>query len=198
MEDQHYFYLIIILSISYLLLKFIFTRQTNHKIINLPPSPNSLPIIGHLHLLKLPLHRTLTHLSHKHGHIIFLKFGTRNVLVISSVVAVEEIFTKYDVVFANRPKSLAGEILNYNYSTMGSCSYGDKWRNLRRLTTLEIFSQSRLATFVHVREDEVRLMLKQLFKISGENTAKVEMKSKFTEISFNVMMRTTAGKRYSG
>ncbi|KAK0574124.1 hypothetical protein LWI29_018515 [Acer saccharum] len=177
-----------------LILKHLFHKQTQHK--NLPPSPpNSFPIIGHLHLLKEPIHSELQNLSNKYGSILKLSFGNRNVLLLSSPAAVEEVFSKNDVVFANRPRLLVGKYLNYNYTAVGSAPYGQHWRNLRRLMSLEIFSTSRLKTFQSIREDEVRLLLKNLHQSSSQ---KVEMKSKLSEQSFNVIMRMVAGKRYFG
>ena len=197
MEGAPWFNFALLFVFLLVVSKFVFKRHANPR--NLPPSPPALPIIGHLHLLKEPLHRTLHELSEKYGHILFLRCGTRKVLVISSPSAVEECFTKKDIIFANRPRMLAGKHLNYNYKTIGFCSYGDHWRNLRRLTTLELFSTSRLAMFTSVRQDEVRLLVKQLFQDSSrEKLTKVELRPKLLDLSFNIMLRTIAGKRYYG
>ncbi|TXG52482.1 hypothetical protein EZV62_021651 [Acer yangbiense] len=181
-----------------LILKHLFHKQTQYK--NLPPSPpNSFPIIGHLHLLKEPIHSELQNLSNKYGSILKLSFGNRNVLLLSSPAAIEEVFSKNDVVFANRPRLLVGKYLNYNYTSVGASPYGQHWRNLRRLMALEIFSTSRLKTFQSIRGDEVRLLLKNLHQSSSQSSfTKVEMKSKLSELSFNVIMRMVAGKRYFG
>ena len=125
----------IFLLSSFILLNFILKRKANYK--NLPPSPAAIPIIGHLHLLKEPLHRSLHNLTEKHGPILFLRFGTREVLVVSSASIIEECFTKNDIIFTNRPRIIAGKHLGYDYKGMGFTSYGDHWRHLRRLTTLE-------------------------------------------------------------
>lgn len=173
-------------------------RDENPK--NLPPSPPALPIIGHLHLLKEPLHRTLHEMTEKYGKVLFLRFGTRKVLVVSSLPAIEECFTKNDIVFANRPRLLAGQHLNYNFKAMGFANYGDHWRNLRRLTTLEIFSTNRLAMFSGVRREEVQLLVKQLFQdqSSTGKWTKVKLRPKLVELAFNIMMKMIAGKRYYG
>ncbi|TYH17815.1 hypothetical protein ES288_A05G220600v1 [Gossypium darwinii] len=165
---------------------------------NLPPSPPALPIIGHLHLLKEPFHRTLHQLSQKYGPILLLQFGTRKVLIVSSASAAEECFTKNDIIFANRPQMLAGKHLNYNYSTIGLAPYGDYWRNLKRLTTVELFSTSRLAMFAGIRQEEVQLLLKELFLASTRKPAKVELSSKLMDLVFNIILRMIAGKRYYG
>ncbi|MED6206761.1 hypothetical protein PIB30_029849, partial [Stylosanthes scabra] len=97
--------------------------------------------------------------------MVFLKLGTRKALVVSSPEAVEECLTKNnDIIFANRPQTLASKNLNYDSKTIGSASYGDHWRSLRRLTTLELFSTNRLAMLECVREEEVQFLVKQLFQ----------------------------------
>ncbi|CAK9183277.1 unnamed protein product [Ilex paraguariensis] len=165
---------------------------------NLPPRPvPTLPVIGHLHLLKQPLHRTLHKLSEKAGPIISLRFGNRLVVVVSSSSAAEECFTKNDIVLANRPRFTIGKYIGYNYSTIGGSSYGDHWRNLRRLGTLEIFSASRLNMFLSTRQDEIKRLLCYLRQNSvNGGFAKVDLRSKLSELSFNVIMRMISGKRY--
>jgi len=64
--------------------KFLLQKRKQGKISNLPPSPFALPIVGHLHLLKQPIQRTLHSLSEKHGPIFSLKLGSRLAVVISS------------------------------------------------------------------------------------------------------------------
>ncbi|CAK8576954.1 unnamed protein product [Lathyrus sativus] len=180
-----------------ILLKLTQKKQSNHK--NLPPSPPSLPLIGHLHLIKQPLHRSLHNLANTYGHVFFIHVGTRNILVVSSPSAVEECLSNNDLTFANRSVTLAGKYLNYNNTTLGFSSYGDIWRKLRRLTTMELFSANRLAMFTKVREDEVKLLIKQIFEgCKGEIMSKVDLKTKTLELSFNIMLRVISGKRYYG
>ncbi|XP_050218836.1 cytochrome P450 81Q32-like isoform X1 [Mercurialis annua] len=198
MEGNHWLNWAVLVPVLFFLLaaKFMFHKLKIPK--NLPPSPPARPIVGHFHLLKQPVHQTLHELAKKYGEILFLRYGNRKVLVISSPSAVEECFTKNDVIFANRPRSLAGKHLNYNCTTMGSCNYGDHWRNLRRLTTIELFSTSRTASFSGIRTEEVRSLLKQLFLNSKGESSKVSLTSKFLELTFNNMMRMIAGKCYYG
>ncbi|XP_065875771.1 cytochrome P450 81Q32-like [Euphorbia lathyris] len=163
------------------------------------PSPPAIPIIGHLHLLKLPLlHHTLHNLSQKYGPIISLRFGSLPVLVVSSPSAAEECFTKNDIVFANRPRFILGKYLAYNYTTVAQASYGDHWRNLRRVSTIEIFSTHRLNVLRSIRKDEVERLVKNLCSSSVEDFGKVEVKSKFQNLTYNIMVRMISGKSYYG
>ncbi|XP_015890251.2 cytochrome P450 81Q32 [Ziziphus jujuba] len=196
MED-FMLYAFLSLIIFFLALKLLSTAQPHQK--NLPPSPpNSLPIIGHLHLLKSPVHRTLHRLSQKYGPVITLWFGSRRVVVVSSPKAVEECFTKNDIVLANRPSLLMGKHVGYNNTNLVSSPYGDHWRNLRRIGSAEIFSSSRLNMFSDTRKDEIMCLLRKLSRNSVEDFAKVELKSMLLELTINNIMRMVAGKRYFG
>ncbi|XAR48395.1 Isoflavone 2'-hydroxylase [Bertholletia excelsa] len=187
MEALHYFLLFILF---YFLNRYL--RQKSHK---LPPSPPfSLPIIGHLHLLKPPLHRTLAKISGRHGPVLLLWFGSRRVLLVSSPSVTEECFTKNDIAFANRPKLLAGQHLGYNYTTLVWASYGPHWRNLRRIASIQLLSTHRLQMASKIRSEEVRSLLSRLFK----GPSIVNMKEAFFELTLNNMMRMIAGKRYYG
>lgn len=166
---------------------------------NLPPIPVPVvPVIGHLHLLKEPLHRNLYNLSEKYSPVFRLQLGCSRAVVVSSPIAVQECFTKNDVLFANRPLSAAGKYLGYNNTNMVASPYGEHWRNLRRLAAMEIFSAARLNLFLPIRKDEIKRLLLKLYENSRYDYAHVELKSKLPELSFNIIMRMVAGKRYFG
>lgn len=199
--EMSWFYcinLLVFLCVFFLILSKLFhVGKKQHQ----PPSPpSSLPFIGHLHLLnKEPLHRSLYNLCSKYGPIISLKFGWKSAVIISSPSAFEECFTKNDVILANRPPFLVGKLLNYNHTTVVAAPYGPHWRNLRRVMTLEIFSTARLNDFLGVRQEEVKMLLKKLHRISStaqRRWTKVEMKSRLSKLSFNIIMMMASGKRY--
>ncbi|KAJ0615183.1 putative cytochrome P450 [Helianthus annuus] len=165
---------------------------------NLPPGPLSLPIVGHLHLLKQPLHETLLNLSHKFGPVMLLRFGIRPVVVVTSPSAVEECFTKTnDIVFANRPLMPSVKHINYNYTTMGAAPYGDLWRALRRVAASELLSTARLDATTHLREHEVKLMCRKLIKQSSHDQV-VDLKCWFRDLLNNITTMALMGKRYHG
>ncbi|KAG2261288.1 hypothetical protein Bca52824_068367 [Brassica carinata] len=141
------FYLILSLFLSLTL--FFGTRRRK---LNLPPSPAwSFPVIGHLHLLKMPLQQSFLSLSKSLGgaSIFSLRLGcSRLVFVVSSHSVAEECFTKNDIVFANRPEFIFAKHMGYNCTTMVSAPYGDNWRNFRRIGAIEIFSSLRLDSFL--------------------------------------------------
>ncbi|XP_043714448.1 cytochrome P450 81Q32-like [Telopea speciosissima] len=192
---------VVVLSFFYSLLflaLFSISKSLLLKRKNLPPSgPLCLPVIGHLYLFKKPLYRTLAQISGHYGPILLLRFGSRRVLLVSSPSAAEECLTTNDIVFANRPRLLAGKHLGFNYTQLPWAPYGQHWRNLRRISTLELFSSTRLQMFSNVRIGEVRSLLRQL-AAAGDSFKTVDMNSMFFELTLNVMMMMIAGKRYYG
>ncbi|KAK6123756.1 hypothetical protein DH2020_042500 [Rehmannia glutinosa] len=119
-------------------------------------------------------------------------------VVVSSPAIVEECFTKNDVVLAGRPRLIINKYIGYNNTTLVDSSYGDYWRNLRRLTTVEVFSTAQLNTFQSIRHDEIKLILKKIYKNSYKNFTRVELRSLFSELTFNNITRMVDGKRYFG
>lgn len=189
MEDNIFNILYLLLFL--IILKLLFFRKRDK---NPPPSPPSLPVIGNLHQLKQPLHRILHAPLHKYGPIFSLRFGSQPVLVVSSASAAEECFTTNDIVFANRFPSIKTKYLGYNNTILLVASYRDQWRNLRRISSPEILSTHRLNSFLEIRNDETLNLLRNLARASN----KVEFRSIFQDLTFNIIMRMVCVKRYYG
>ncbi|KAK9163761.1 hypothetical protein Syun_004663 [Stephania yunnanensis] len=167
-----------------------------------PSNPLSLPIIGHLHLIiKKPLHRTLANLAKRYGPVMFLRYGSRRVLVASSASTIQQCLTTNDIAFGNRPHLVVGEYLGYNFTSLVWSRFGDHWRSLRRILTVEIFSGTRLQMYSSLRVEEVHSLIKQVLLKANcdyDKFTRVEFKMMFFELMLNIMMRTISGKRYCG
>ncbi|XAR61936.1 Isoflavone 2'-hydroxylase [Bertholletia excelsa] len=183
MENLFYFFVL------FLALLFIF-KHSFHGNYKLPPSPLALPIIGHIHLIKNPPHEALQRLSSRYGPVLYLRFGSRSTVVVSSPSAVEECFTKNDVLFASRPKTMAGDCLTYDYSAFIWAPYGHLWRSLRRLAAIELFSSRSLQRSSVVRDEETRTLVSHMLRVR-----QVELKHWFSVLAFNIIMRLVAGDR---
>lgn len=170
-----------------------------HRLRNLPPTPfPALPIVGHLHLLrKPPLHKALYDVGKRYGQVLFLRFGSRPVVLVSSAAAAEECFTKNDIVFANRPKLLTGKHLGYNFTSLPFSPYGERWRNLRRISTVEVLSSYRIQQLAGIRAEEVKELVRNLFHLSTCDPM-VVLKPPLHDFTFNVMSRMIFGKKYYG
>nr|ANC33510.1 1,3,7-trihydroxyxanthone synthase [Hypericum perforatum] len=190
MEDL-YLYVAVLVSviIGY---KVLFGKKLNY-----PPGPRAYPIVGHLPVLKPPLYQYFESVSKKLGPVLLFWMGKVPVLVVSSPEAFEECFTKNDVVFADRPKSMSGEHLTYDYTFLVWAPHGPIWKSLRRLTFSEIFSIKALQRSAYIREEEIRHLAGRLLKYSVKgNNSKVDMKHMFALLTSSVIMRVAAGKRH--
>ncbi|CAO2831750.1 unnamed protein product [Amaranthus hypochondriacus] len=185
-----------IFATFFFLYKIIQSLKPNNK--KHPPSPPSYPILGHLHLLKPPFHRTLQSLAQRYGPIFSLKLGLQRALVVSSAWAAEECFSQNDVVFANRPKFIVGQHLGYNHSILIWSPYGDYWRNLRRVTTITMLSMRRINEAGPTRKVEIRNMIMDLLESSnfGSGTQKVNMNEVLSKLARNFVMRIVNGKSW--
>ncbi|WCJ35333.1 Cytochrome P450 82A3 [Euphorbia peplus] len=188
--------------IAILILYWLFLKSQNSSKKKSPPQPGGAwPIIGHLPLLaaKQPAQIILGNLADKYGPIFTIKFGVHQTLVVSNSDIAKECLTTNDRVFAGRPKSLGTEILGYNYHMFGLASYGDYWRQMRKITTLELLSSHRLDKVKHVREAEVKAAVKELYREWNRKKNEkyfLNMTQWFFDITSNVVLKIIIGKRY--
>ncbi|KAF9600945.1 hypothetical protein IFM89_014072 [Coptis chinensis] len=182
----------ILIFVILLITKYLFQRLIHQ---NLLPRPVTLPLLGHLHLLKKPIHTTLQSLSLKNGPIIFLKFGFCNVLTVSSPTYVEEIFTTNDINFANCPNFVAGQYLGQNYTALGWAPYGKHYRNLRRIASTKIFSTNRLILSSHLCREEIKCSVKEMFSQTKLDEWKfIDVSSMLFDLTINIMMMIVVGR----
>ncbi|KAG5606469.1 hypothetical protein H5410_027961 [Solanum commersonii] len=197
------------LAISFLsffyLRKLFFAVHTQNR--GVPEPTGAWPIIGHLHLLngsQMP-HKIFGQMAEKYGHIFQLKLGVNQVVIVSDHKIAKECFTTNDRAFANRPKSIASEILGYNYAMFGLGPYGPYWREIRKIVTIEFLSARRIKMLKHVREFEVKLAVRETYEYWLKNNSssnlngavKMEMKEWFGNLIMNTMVKMLFGVQYT-
>ncbi|KAL6847297.1 hypothetical protein ACP4OV_023150 [Aristida adscensionis] len=159
------------------------------------PSPPALPVVGHLHLLKKPLHRSLAALAARHGGgagLLALRFGARPVLFVSSPAVADECFTVHDVALADRPGLASRRLITDDCPSIATAGYGPLWRHLRRLATVHALCAHRLAATAAARDAEARAMAAKLWRAAP---GAVSVKATAYEFVVNVIMAMVAGER---
>ncbi|GJZ82823.1 cytochrome P450 71A1-like protein [Tanacetum coccineum] len=97
-----------------------------------------------------------------------LKFGSKSIVVGSSVAMAKVFLKTMDINFACRPKTAAGKYTTYNYSDITWSPYGPYWRQARKLCVVELFSARRLDSFEYIRVEEKESLINVVHKSSGE------------------------------
>ncbi|KAH6768084.1 hypothetical protein C2S51_013420 [Perilla frutescens var. frutescens] len=120
---------------------------------NLPPAPWKLPLIGNMHnLVGAVPHRALHKLSLTFGPVMGIQLGELPAVVISSAAAAKQVMKTHDLNFASRPPIIVAEIVSYGCTSITFGPYGDYWRQLRKICTLELLSAKRVQSFRSLRE----------------------------------------------
>lgn len=163
----------------------------------MPPGPFSWPIIGNLHQLSLPAHRTLADLAHKYGPIMFLRFGSIPTLVISSSEMAKLFLKSHDLVFASRPPITAGKYLFYNFKDILTAPYGEYWRQMRKLCVTKLLTAKRIESFRHVREEETCMMIRSIWEESERGRIAVNVSKAIYTLTSNIVWRILASKKIS-
>lgn len=143
------------------------TKKSTPK---LPPGPWKLPLIGNMHQLttdSLP-HHSLTKLAMKYGPLMHLKLGEVSNIIVSSPEIAKEVLKTHDTTFANRPFLLAADILAYNSTGISFSPYGNYWRQLRKICSMELLSASRVKSFQSIREEEVSNFIRTMYRSEGQ------------------------------
>ncbi|KAM0945597.1 putative cytochrome P450 [Dioscorea sansibarensis] len=152
------------------------SKPNKHNTINLPPGPTIIPIIGNLLLLRKNLLRIeplLRHLRAKHGPVLSLPLTSRSrpTIFISDRILVHEALIQKGAVFADRPPTLADNLIISNQLRISSAPYGPLWRHLRRNLFSEILHPSRIKLFSSTRRCALDILLHDLQSLSSSSAA---------------------------
>ncbi|PAN04407.1 hypothetical protein GQ55_1G062900 [Panicum hallii var. hallii] len=191
----YYLYLFSALLLPLLLLKL--TRRGDDSGLRLPPGPWRLPVIGSLHhLLGSPLpHRAMAGIARRLGApLIYLRLGEVPVVVASSPDAAREFMKTHDVSFATRPWTPTMRVFVEDGEGLVFARYGALWRQLRKISILELLSARRVHSFRGVREEEARRLVAAV-AAAGEGAA-VNVSERIAVLITDTAVRSMIGDRF--
>lgn len=187
---------LLLTSLLFFLMLVKYWKQSEGSKGKLPPGPKPLPIIGNLHQLSshglgLP-HHAVTKFCNKYGPVMKLQLGQLVAVIISSPEAAKEVLKTNESSFAQRPEVYAVEVMSYDHSSIVFSPYNDYWRQLRKISVLELLSAKRVQSFKSIREDEVWDLVE--FIASSERQC-INLSKHIFAMTNNVVSRAAFGKK---
>ncbi|BAT80611.1 hypothetical protein LR48_Vigan07g013300 [Vigna angularis] len=166
------------------------TRNSNSKL--LPPGPRKLPLIGNIHQIGSQTHTSLATLARQHGPLMYMQLGELCCIVVSSAEMAKEVMNTHDIIFANRPRVLAADVINYGSKSMSFSPYGSYWRQMRKICTMELLTQKRVESFRSIRLQELSNFVKEISLSEG---SPVNLTEKINSLSYGLISRILFGKK---
>ncbi|KAJ4871347.1 hypothetical protein Rs2_47016 [Raphanus sativus] len=160
----------------------------------LPPSPPSLPIIGHLHfLLSVLVHRSLQKLSSKYGSILYLHIFSSPIVLVSSASVAYEIFRAHDVNISSRGFPPTEASLFAGSFSFISAPNGDYWKFMKKVLVTNLLGPQALKRSRKVCADELGRFYDNLFKKALKNET-VEIFEEALKLTNNSICKLIMGR----
>ncbi|XP_057792635.1 salviol synthase-like [Salvia miltiorrhiza] len=184
--------LVLCISLVFLLSTFIFLKNGSQKSNGkFPPGPRKLPLIGNIHNLKGAVpHRALHRLAQKFGPTMGLQLGEVSAVVISSPDVAKQVMKTHDVNFASRPPITTAEIISYGCTSITFSPYGEYWRQLRKICTMELLSAKRVESFRSLREEVFADLSRRFASMEG---SEINFSEEFCTANYAVISRAAIG-----
>ncbi|CAH2045494.1 unnamed protein product [Thlaspi arvense] len=116
--------------LSTLFLFLFFSKKPKKNGVNLPPSPPSLPIIGHVHhLFSGSVHKSFQKISSKYGPFLHLRIFNVPIVLVSSASVAYEIFKDHDMSVSSHDAIGMEECLVFGSFGFTNAPYGDYWKS---------------------------------------------------------------------
>ncbi|KAJ4825954.1 hypothetical protein Tsubulata_011188 [Turnera subulata] len=187
------------------ILTMLLLRGKGDKGLKHPPSPPSLPVIGHLHLLGRLPHVSLFKLSKKYGPIMRVKMGSIPSIIISSAEYSKVVLKDLDLETCSRPPATVPGKMSYNFLDVAFAPYSEYWREMRKIIIFELLSMKKVQMLWYAREAQMDNLLhslnhaypnpinitKKIFEITdgfigtvafGKSYGKVSFKNELSEV----------------
>ncbi|CAI0409638.1 unnamed protein product [Linum tenue] len=129
-----------------------------------PPGPRKLPVIGNLHQMVGPSlpHRRLADLAQEYGPLMLMELGEISCLVVSSPEWAKRIMQTHDATFADRSTLPAVDVIFYGGRDIVFAPHGEFWREMKKVSVVELFGAARVRSFRPIREQETGKLVESI------------------------------------
>ncbi|TFY83648.1 hypothetical protein EWM64_g367 [Hericium alpestre] len=129
----------------------------------LPPGPSGKPLIGNL--LDMPKeydYKTFAQWGEQYGGIVSLNILGQSIIILNTTQAVSDMLDKKSSIYSDRPYlTMACELVGLK-KLLGLSTYGDRFREYRRMLFRVMGSKSSMARYQNVEELETHRFLKRV------------------------------------
>uniref|UniRef100_J3N1R5 flavonoid 3'-monooxygenase n=2 Tax=Oryza brachyantha TaxID=4533 RepID=J3N1R5_ORYBR len=175
---------------------YVFFSRAGKSRAPLPPGPRGWPVLGNLPQLGGKTHQTLHEMTKVYGPLIRLRFGSSDVVVAGSASVAAQFLRTHDANFSSRPHNSGGEHMAYNGRDIVFGPYGPRWRTMRKVCAVNLFSARALDDLRAFREREAALMVRSLAKASATPESPAVVLGKEVNVcTTNALSRAAVGRR---
>ncbi|KAI6683201.1 hypothetical protein NL676_029114 [Syzygium grande] len=128
-------------------------------------------------------------LAQAYGPLLHLRLGLVDMAVAASGSVAAQFLKTHDANFLSRPPHSALKHLGYNYQDMVSAPYGPRWRMLRKISSVHLFSSKALDDHRH---EEVGILTRALAHMGSASANLLQLLNVCTA---NTLGRVMLGKR---
>nr|QWK52239.1 cytochrome P450 705A1-1 [Isatis tinctoria] len=190
-------FILILLCIfsTFFLYIFFFKKQKN--VFDLPPSPPSFPIIGHLHLLfSASIHKSFQKTSSKYGPLLHLCIFNVPIVLVSSASVAYEIFKEHDMSVSSHGGIGIDECLVFGSSGFIKAPYGEYWKFMKKLITANMLGPQSLERSRGVRAAEIERFYRDLLDKSMKKQS-VEIGEEGLRLVNSILGKMSMGRVFS-
>ncbi|KIM76772.1 hypothetical protein PILCRDRAFT_825997 [Piloderma croceum F 1598] len=147
------------------LLLYVLSKQLGAKRSNLPPSPNGLPLIGHLHLMP-PIRAWLwfDELSKKFkSPLIHLNLAGQDLIVINDYQTAVELMDKRSATYSSRPDLVVAGRYGSTSKRILLLPYGEQWRQQRTAFHRDM-TPNKIITYLPIQIAETKLLMRDFLR----------------------------------
>ncbi|MBA0820721.1 hypothetical protein Gohar_019774, partial [Gossypium harknessii] len=135
-------------------------------------------------------HRILRDLANQHGPLIHLQLGEISTIVVSSPEIAKEVLVTNGTIFVDRPHMIAANVITYGYRDIALAPYGNYWRQLRKICTVELLTAKRVQSFESIRQEEVSGLVKY---ISSNQGSPINLTKKIFSLTYDITSKAAFG-----
>ncbi|KDP39286.1 hypothetical protein JCGZ_01043 [Jatropha curcas] len=124
-----------------------------------------------------------------------LQLGEVTTIFITSPEIAKEVLKTLDIVLARRPFLQAVKLVTYNFTDVAFSPYGEYWRQLRKICTMELLTAKRVQSFGSIRQEEGSKLIRDISSNAGSpiNFSKI-----LTSSGYKIISRAAFGQVWNG